>query len=88
MGRPGSHGLTRSGDDGGLSSRCAGHAPAPTNAYTNLTQDQSAEWRRGVWGGEAKYRRLRELKAEWDPRNLLRFNKNIEPAAPSASIRR
>ncbi|WP_075731535.1 FAD-binding oxidoreductase [Streptomyces acidiscabies] len=58
------------------------------NAYTNLTQDQGAEWRRGVWGGEAKYRRLRDLKAEWDPRNLLRFNKNIEPAAPSASIRR
>ncbi|MFI8186785.1 BBE domain-containing protein [Actinacidiphila glaucinigra] len=24
-------------------------------------------------------RRLRSVKAAWDPRNLLRFNKNIAP---------
>ncbi|QOV36675.1 FAD-binding oxidoreductase [Streptomyces ferrugineus] len=50
------------------------------NAYTNLTEDQGEAWRRGVFGSEAKYRRLAEVKAVWDPRNLLRHNKNIAPA--------
>ncbi|MBE8477354.1 FAD-binding oxidoreductase [Streptomyces sp. 3R004] len=50
------------------------------NAYTNLTQDMGEAWRRGVFGSEAKYRRLAEIKAVWDPRNLLRHNKNIAPA--------
>ena len=27
-----------------------------------------------------RYERLRELKAEWDPRNLFRMNQNIKPA--------
>ncbi|MGO4755858.1 BBE domain-containing protein [Streptomyces sp. 2MCAF27] len=36
-----------------------------------------------MYGSEAKYRRLAEIKAVWDPRNLLRHNKNIAPA-PSA----
>ena len=48
--------------------------------YTNLTDDQGEEWRRGVHGSEAKYRRLQAVKATWDPDNLLRFNKNIAPA--------
>ncbi|WP_246561465.1 BBE domain-containing protein [Streptomyces roseirectus] len=30
--------------------------------------------------GEAKHRRLREAKRVWDPRNLLRYDKNIAPA--------
>ncbi|MCI4039979.1 FAD-binding oxidoreductase [Streptomyces sp. TRM75563] len=51
------------------------------NAYPNLTEDQGDVWRRGVFGGEAKYRRLAEIKAVWDPRNLMRHNKNIPPAA-------
>ncbi|MEV7890036.1 FAD-binding oxidoreductase [Streptomyces sp. NPDC002817] len=50
------------------------------NAYINLTEDQGEAWRRGVYGSEAKYRRLTETKAAWDPRNLLRHNKNIAPA--------
>ncbi|MDX2699523.1 FAD-binding oxidoreductase [Streptomyces ipomoeae] len=50
------------------------------NAYTNLTEDQGEAWRRGVFGSEAKYRRLAEIKAVWDPWNLLRHNKNIAPA--------
>ncbi|WP_405483462.1 FAD-binding oxidoreductase [Streptomyces sp. NBC_00009] len=50
-----------------------------TNGYTNLTDDQGAEWRRTVHGSEAKQRRLRAVKAIWDPTNLLRFNKNITP---------
>ncbi|MFI1337501.1 FAD-binding oxidoreductase [Streptomyces sp. NPDC020845] len=53
------------------------------NAYINLTEDQGEAWLRGVYGSEAKYRRLAEIKAVWDPRNLLRHNKNIAPA-PSA----
>ncbi|RZB14586.1 FAD-binding oxidoreductase [Streptomyces sp. F001] len=51
-----------------------------SNAYINLTDDQGEAWRRDVWGSGAKYRRLAEIKAEWDPRNLLRHNKNIAPA--------
>ncbi|MGW2052017.1 FAD-binding oxidoreductase [Streptomyces sp. NPDC001858] len=49
--------------------------------YTNLTDDRGEEWRRGVHGSEAKYRRLQAVKATWDPDNLLRFNKNIAPTA-------
>jgi UDP-N-acetylenolpyruvoylglucosamine reductase len=51
-----------------------------SNSYVNLTAHQGEEWIRGLYGSEQKFRRLQELKAEWDPRNLLRFNKNIEPA--------
>lgn len=51
-----------------------------TNGYTNLTDDLGEAWRRGVHGAEAKHRRLRAVKAAWDPDNLLRFNKNIAPA--------
>ncbi|MFG2475544.1 FAD-binding oxidoreductase [Streptomyces fagopyri] len=50
-----------------------------TNGYANLTDDLGEEWRRGVHGSEAKHRRLRSIKATWDPHNLLRFNKNIAP---------
>lgn len=49
--------------------------------YTNLTDDQGEQWRRGVHGSEAKYRRLQAVKATWDPDNLLRYNKNIAPTA-------
>lgn len=49
------------------------------NSHINLTEDQGEEWRRGVYGSEAKYRRLTEIKTAWDPRNLLRHNKNITP---------
>ncbi|MEU4097851.1 FAD-binding oxidoreductase [Streptomyces sp. NPDC026673] len=52
---------------------------ALTNGYANLTDDLGEEWRRGVHGSEAKHRRLRSVKAAWDPHNLLRFNKNIAP---------
>lgn len=54
---------------------------ALASGYSNLTDDQGEEWRRGVHGSEAKYRRLQAVKAIWDPDNLLRFNKNIAPTA-------
>jgi hypothetical protein len=54
------------------------------NSYVNLTAHQGEEWLRGLYGSEEKFRRLQELKANWDPRNLLRFNKNIAPATVTA----
>ncbi|RNF78234.1 FAD-binding oxidoreductase [Streptomyces botrytidirepellens] len=51
------------------------------NGYTNLTEDLGGDWRRGVHGSDAKYQRLRAVKAAWDRHNLLRFNKNIAPAS-------
>ncbi|MFD8380014.1 BBE domain-containing protein [Streptomyces sp. NPDC059679] len=41
-----------------------------------------------VLGSEAKYRRLAEIKAVWDPRNLLRHNNNIAPAPARRSLPR
>lgn len=55
-----------------------------SNSYVNLTANQGASWIRGLYGSSEKFRRLQELKAEWDPRNLLRFNKNIKPADAEA----
>ncbi|MCR8945137.1 FAD-dependent oxidoreductase [Streptomyces sp. OUCMDZ-4982] len=49
------------------------------NCYINLSTDLGPEWRRHAWGSPGKYERLQQAKAEWDPLNLLRFNKNIEP---------
>jgi FAD/FMN-containing dehydrogenase len=50
-----------------------------SNGYVNLSTDQGPVWRRGIWGGPAKYARLVEAKTTWDPHNLLRYNKNIPP---------
>jgi FAD binding domain/Berberine and berberine like len=50
------------------------------SGYVNLTVHQGAEWLQDVYGGPVRYRRLTEIKAKWDPNNLFRFNKNIEPA--------
>lgn len=52
-----------------------------SNSYVNLVAHQGEEWLRGLYGSEQKFRRLQELKSRWDPRNLLRFNKNIAPVA-------
>ncbi|MGW0583000.1 BBE domain-containing protein, partial [Streptomyces sp. NPDC002920] len=56
---------------------------ARDNCYVNLTTDMGPEWRRGVWGSPEKYARLVQAKTAWDPQNLLRFNKNIEPLGSS-----
>jgi FAD/FMN-containing dehydrogenase len=48
-------------------------------AYVNyLGDDASADDVKGAYGGE-KYRRLRVLKAKFDPQNIFRYNQNIPP---------
>lgn len=49
------------------------------NSYVNLSADVGPTWRRRVYGAPEKWERLRALKAEWDPENRLRHNKNIPP---------
>jgi hypothetical protein len=51
------------------------------NGYVNLTTDRGPKWLRGLYGSPEKFQRLVDAKTKWDPQNLLRFNKNIEPAS-------
>jgi hypothetical protein len=55
------------------------------NGYVNLSTDRGAEWLRGLYGSEEKWKRIVALKQEWDPDNRLSHNKNIiralEPVA-------
>ena len=55
------------------------------NCYINLTTDLGPEWRSGAWGSAAKYQRLIEAKTKWDPSNMLRHNKNIEPKSDGSA---
>lgn len=49
-------------------------------AYVNyLNDDASTDEIEQAYAGE-KFRRLRELKAKYDPNNLFRYNQNIPPA--------
>jgi FAD/FMN-containing dehydrogenase len=49
-------------------------------AYVNyLNDDASPDEVKEAYGGE-KYRRLRALKAKYDPHNVFRYNQNIPPA--------
>jgi len=56
----------------------ARHATGGT--YLNWIGNEGQDRIRAAYGDE-KYRRLTEIKAEWDPTNLFRGNQNIEPAA-------
>jgi FAD/FMN-containing dehydrogenase len=55
------------------------------SGYVNLSTDRGAEWLRGLYGSEEKWKRIVALKQEWDPENRLSHNKNViralEPAA-------
>ncbi|KAL2857309.1 hypothetical protein BJY01DRAFT_202594 [Aspergillus pseudoustus] len=47
------------------------------NGYVNLCEDLGQEWLQGLYGSPEKYSRLLAMKQKWDPKNLLRFNKNF-----------
>jgi len=53
--------------------------------YLNFIGDEGDDRIRNAYG-EAKYRRLREVKAEYDPGNVFRGNQNIPPAPGSARL--
>jgi FAD/FMN-containing dehydrogenase len=47
--------------------------------YLNFIGDEGTQRVEAAFGPE-KYQRLRELKKQWDPRNLFHHNQNIPPA--------
>jgi FAD/FMN-containing dehydrogenase len=54
--------------------------PFGSGAYVNfISEDDPERTKRDVYG-EARYRRLSELKRQYDPANVFRLNQNIEPA--------
>jgi FAD/FMN-containing dehydrogenase len=48
--------------------------------YVNEHADTDGDFAERAYGS-AKYARLREIKARYDPSNLFRLNANIAPAA-------
>jgi len=53
--------------------------PLSRGGYLNYATDDSEETVEGSFGSE-NFRRLRSIKATWDPDNVFRFNHNIAPA--------
>jgi len=74
-------------DDATLDGRCREWAKetmadvlpfASAGRYVNDVAEAGEDVARGVYG-DAKYRRLVELKRAWDPDNLFRLNQNVQP---------
>ncbi len=55
------------------------HAIDDGGAYVNGTSDYSGDGVRGSYG-RAKYQRLAQIKAEYDPGNVFHLNANVRPA--------
>jgi FAD/FMN-containing dehydrogenase len=54
--------------------------PFGSGAYVNfISEDDLERTKRDVYS-EARYRRLSELKRQYDPANVFRLNQNLEPA--------
>lgn len=52
-------------------------------AYVNFMPEDETDRVRGAYGGN--YDRLAEIKAEWDPENVFRFNQNVPPKVPAGA---
>jgi hypothetical protein len=64
------------------SARAFGAAMAPfaSGAYVNALFEVGQDGVRRAYG-DAKLRRLAEVKRRWDPENVFHLNQNIVPAA-------
>jgi hypothetical protein len=60
-------------------------APHQLGVYVNFLGDEGEERVRSAYG-EAKYRRLAEIKAKYDPENVFRLNQNLKPAVPAVRL--
>ena len=56
----------------------ATHPSSAGGAYVNFMMDEGQERVRATYG--PNYRRLTEVKAEYDPKNVFHINQNIQPA--------
>jgi FAD/FMN-containing dehydrogenase len=56
-----------------------GVEPATQGVYVNELGDEGAERIQEAYGAET-FRRLRTIKAKYDPENVFRLNQNIPPA--------
>ena len=80
----GGHSWVDAGEDAErmASARAFGDAMAPfaSGVYVNVLADNDVAGVRRAYG-DAKLRRLSELKRRWDPDNVFHLNQNIAPAA-------
>jgi FAD/FMN-containing dehydrogenase len=52
--------------------------PYVDGAYVNVPNAGMAEWEKAYWDGN--YKRLRQIKAEYDPHNVFQYEQSIPPA--------
>jgi len=53
--------------------------PYVNGAYVNVPNLGMADWEKAYWGGNVK--RLRRIKAKYDPHNVFQYEQSIPPAA-------